>query len=120
MALDTTDLNAVAARVLGVATVSFVTHDGNATTSGTSLRAAITGASAGTVVIPTPGTYSLGSSNLSIPNGVHVRGLNRESVVLASTAGSGWGFTPGDLTTIEGVTLYALGAASCYGWGGTT
>lgn len=85
--------------------IVYVKYDGNANTSGTALRNAITGGSIGRKVYATRGSYDTGSTNLTFPTGVSLIGEDMEGVIIDNSLASGFSFTPGTLTTIEGVTL---------------
>lgn len=80
----------VSQAIRGTPSIAYVTHDGNDTTSGTTLRSTIQGASSGTLVVVGPGTFALANTGIAIPAGVSVSGAGMYATKITSTAQLGF------------------------------
>jgi hypothetical protein len=96
----------------GFAAVVYVSRTGNATTDGTALRSAVTGAAFGTLVRVPPGTFDLGVFSLAIPAGVSVWGAGPDLTRVTSrsdfNAGLGPVVVPADQCSVKGMTIVSV------------
>lgn len=91
-------------------TTVYVAHDGNDVTSGATLKAAVEGANAGTLVRVSDGTFDLGatgSSYIEIPSGVDLRGSGMDiTIIKAEQDGAGYVIAPTSGGLIADLTAY--------------